>query len=189
MLLASFALYFMPLGLLAAYITAVTVHELGHFAILKLFGLNITSLKITLMGCVIEHCGTKSNTQKLMCAASGPLAGIVFAFACAHFAEIYSLQLFEIFAGFSLALSLFNLLPCRPLDGAAVVEAVLSYFFSENTVNKVVLMISLICCLLLLYYGFFYIKLGYGYGIIVAGVCLPGFILFEEGIVKIRNMR
>lgn len=189
MVLMALAFYFMPSVLFSAYLTAVAVHELGHIIFLKACKLRINSLNLRVNGCVIDHCGTERNNIKLLCSLAGPGMGLIFAFVCSGVSKAFDLAWLDIFAGFSLALSIFNLLPCIPLDGASVVDCLLSLFISAYAAKVLLLATSLVCGLGLIGFGIYITKYGYGYGLVAVGASLSGYILFEEGIVKIRKMR
>ena len=110
-LLLALALLILPLRWLLAVLLAGAVHELGHYAALRLCGVNVSDLRIGLDGTRMIV-GQMGRWQELFCALAGPLAGlglVLFArwiprtavCACMH--------------------STYNLLPVYPLDGGRAV--------------------------------------------------------------------
>lgn len=183
------AFYFVPTKLLAAYIAACTVHELGHLAVLKIHRVRIFSFSVELRGLVIEHGAIGSAIGELMCLLAGPTAGIMFAFLCSELSLKVHIQWLDICAALSLILSVFNLLPCVPLDGGKALRCLAEMCFSTATAEITTYITGLIVSLLLALSGLFFMRWGYGYGIAITGLCLLLSILCEEGIVKMPGMR
>ena len=95
--------------LLRALLTAAAIHELGHVLALYLCGAEVVQLRVELCGLCLVSTSLSSSREEALCALAGPLAGLLWAVAsAAHW---------PICAGFSLLLSLYNLLPALPLDG------------------------------------------------------------------------
>lgn len=100
--------------LLWAMLAAVAVHELGHFLALKLCGAGIVQLRMELCGLCLVHTAVSRRREEIFCTLAGPAAGLVWA----HAAVFWPMS-----AGFSLLLSIYNLLPALPLDGGRALLA------------------------------------------------------------------
>ena len=116
------ALYFcLDARELAALLLAAAAHELGHIAALRLCGARLGGLSADLAGPLLTARGALGRGRECICLAAGPAAGLLYAFAAACAGG----ALLSLSAGLSLALSAFNLLPARPLDGGRILEALL----------------------------------------------------------------
>lgn len=183
------AIYFVPFELLTAYIVACIIHEFSHIVALRINGVKIFSFQLELKGLVIEHENIDRASIELACILAGPAGGLVFAYFCSMFSRVISSQWFEICSAISLILSIFNLLPCKPLDGGKALGCMTGMIFPPKTSNTVSTVIGLVVSFLFLISGLYVFYCGYGYGVAAAGVCIVINILFEEGIVKINGLR
>lgn len=95
---------------------AAALHELGHLAALWLVGGHVAGLRLSALGAELRLAGPLSYRQELPAALAGPLTSVAAALLAAG-AGWY------LFAGVSLALGLFNLLPVYPLDGGRAVRS------------------------------------------------------------------
>ena len=118
------AVYFFDFRTLAALICAAAVHELGHIACLRAFGLKIAGLRAETQGLCIEYTGSAGSMVHAAAAAGGPAAGLALAYAASWAGA-------ELLSGVSLLLTLFNLLPVLPLDGGRIMRALLTALFGE----------------------------------------------------------
>ena len=155
------ALYFFMDGAdFLALMLAAAAHELGHLLALRLCGARIRGFAADLGGAVISRSGALSTAQELFCLAAGPGAGLLYALAASNTGR----GLLLCSAGMSLALSVFNLLPCPPLDGGRMTEAA----FGPRT--------AAICGLLtasaLFLTGFALLISGHGAALFLAGAIL-----------------
>ena len=120
LLLWALAVYLSPPGVLWTVLVPVLVHEAGHIAAIRLLGLKLTGLSIEAGGLEISYRGDREPRRELLIAAAGPLAGFLAAALFPALGERGRLA-----AGVSVLLSLFNLLPTRPLDGGRMAELLL----------------------------------------------------------------
>lgn len=188
-LLSAALLYFVPFELLAAYIISCLLHELCHLAAMFWFKVDILSFRIEARGFVIEHGKISSFCGELICILAGPFGGLLFSFLCSLLSVTLAFRWLELCAAISLILSVFNLLPCLPLDGGKALRCLLSLFLAEQTVNHALMLTGTAVSLFLAVYGLCFWSNGYGYGTAAAGFLLLFSILFEEGIVKTRALR
>lgn len=89
---------------------AAALHELGHLGALWLVGGRVRGLRLSALGAELLLDGPLSYRQELPVALAGPMVSVAAALLAAG-SHRY------LFAGLSLALGLFNLLPVYPLDG------------------------------------------------------------------------
>lgn len=95
---------------------AALCHELGHCAALRLAGNGVGRLKLSAVGAELTPRRPLSYAAELPTALAGPGASLLCAFLAARWG-------FFLFAGLSLALGLFNLLPIHPLDGSRALQS------------------------------------------------------------------
>ncbi len=112
------------------------IHEAGHLAILLISREKPKDIYITPFGMRIERCPDffLSFKREILCAFAGPFVNILawLIFKGSRFSEI------------NLTIGLFNLLPVTPLDGNKILENFLRLKFSQQTTDKISLIISCI---------------------------------------------
>lgn len=102
----------------------ILIHELGHILLLRLNGGSIGHVTLTFRGISIVPTGGGGGVFRCLGEIlAGPLFSFVFAFLFAGISPVT--------AGFSLLFGLFNLLPCRCLDGGRAVETALGAFCDD----------------------------------------------------------
>lgn len=116
--------------LLLPLAAAVAVHEAGHLCAIYALGGCVTAVKFNICGVCLEY-DTSGITysKELMCAISGPIAGMAAALAAVQFGN-------SVFVGVSLAFSVFNLLPVRPLDGGRAVFCIAANFLDLQAAER-----------------------------------------------------
>lgn len=113
-LLIALALLLLPLKWIVGVLLAALIHELGHYAALRLCGVEVSGMSVGIDGARI-CVGEMNRRQELLCAMAGPLAGIAL-FCLRHYVPR---------TGFcALIHSLYNLLPIYPLDGGRVLHCI-----------------------------------------------------------------
>lgn len=103
-------------GLLLPTALAAGCHELGHCAALKLLGNGPGRLRLSALGAELTPRRPLSYACQLPAALAGPAVSLLCAFLAARWG-------FFLFAGLSLALGVFNLLPIAPLDGGRALQS------------------------------------------------------------------
>lgn len=125
---------------------ALFLHETGHLLFLMLFRKTPRQFSLTPFGALMETPpeGTLSPLQSFFIALGGPLFSFLgCAFCLLGFRQAFlPLQFSLSFFRTNLLLFLFNLLPCLPLDGGRMLQAVLSRFLPGNSVQKALLSLS-----------------------------------------------
>lgn len=103
-------------AILLPCLLAASCHELGHCAALKLAGSGVAQLRLSGLGAELVPKRALSYAAELPTALAGPGVSLLCAFLAARWG-------FYLFAGLSLALGLFNLLPIHPLDGGRALHS------------------------------------------------------------------
>ena len=166
---------------LAALGLAVTAHELGHIAALRLVGARIRQFRAGLSGLCIVYAGRVGYAGQFFAALAGPLAGLGLAAACAALGGKYENGFLYMCAGLSAALSIFNLLPAPPLDGGRMLAAALCSFLPLRRAEAVMRTVCAASGAALLGAGVFFLLRGFGAALIIASVWL---MMAQPGIVK-----
>ena len=93
---------------------ASAVHELGHWAVLRALGAEVTGFRLSALGAVLEtDSGRLSYGGELAAVLAGPGANLLAALALTALGK----GCWPAAVGANLVLCVFNLLPIRPLDG------------------------------------------------------------------------
>ena len=151
------ALYFLlTLDEFMALMLACAAHELGHIAAIRLTGGRVSSLTANATGAVIARSASRSRTAEIVCAAAGPIAGLIYA----AFASGLGSDMLLLSAGLSLALSAYNALPALPLDGGRILECIAGHRAAA------------LCSAGVLLLGTVLAAGGYGLALVIAGAAL-----------------
>ena len=126
-LLLPAAMLMLPLRWVLAWVFAVTFHELGHYVALRFCRIPIFGVEITPIG-VRMHTGALCGREELLCALSGPMAGLLL---------IIPSRYLPYTAICAFVQAIFNLLPIYPLDGGRAFRVALKMLFvGEKTVAR-----------------------------------------------------
>ncbi len=153
------------------------IHESGHLAVLLLSHEKPKDIFITPFGMRIER--TEENLTKpsleILCAFAGPLVNILawLIFKGSKFSEI------------NLTIGLFNLLPCTPLDGNKILENFLKLKFSQETTDKISLIISCITIFPVAIAGFIILlESRYNFSLLLISFYMIFFIILKNTNIK-----
>ena len=173
---------------LIVFTSLIIIHELGHYITSIIFKYKVDKIIIYPYGGV-----TKLNTiintnitKDLVVAVSGII------FQTLYFIIIFFLYknniireyTYNLFLLYHKSLLIFNLLPIYPLDGAKIVNLILSKYFSFNIANYISIVISLITVIFFLYSDIY--ENNYSI-ILVIGVLMKNIYKFYKDISYIYN--
>ena len=140
-----------PLTVVAAILTAAALHELGHLAAMRYYGVSVKRFRLTALGAELDApaLARLSYGRELIIT----LAGVTVNLFCAILLALLGLRTWRewpfVFAGAHLVLAAFNLLPVVPLDGARALCLALSFFLGPTAGERVTAAVSLACSLAL----------------------------------------
>lgn len=128
-------------GMCAVAFFCCLVHEAGHIICLLILGEKPALIELSFYGIKLERRNASmSSGEEIAVYISGPAANFVFCilfFSLGIFSE--SLKT----AGFiSLFVGIFNLIPCRPLDGGNLLLSMFLRFFDEENAEKICFWVS-----------------------------------------------
>ncbi|MCD8353709.1 MAG: peptidase M50 [Clostridiales bacterium] len=104
---------------------AAALHEMGHVLCCRALGVPVRRLRLSLVGAELDLGGRcRSGAEECLVALAGPLVNLLT--AALALAPPLPGQSNYLFAGASLMLALFNLLPILPLDGSRILHGALS---------------------------------------------------------------
>lgn len=121
-LLFALMYFFDAIGVVTAMLPAALIHELGHVAALRLCHCRLTRVSIGLTGAELDYAPQTEGWRRLVCLLSGPIAGLLYAFAACSVGT----RFLNMSGTVSILLSAFNLLPILPLDGGRAIAAALT---------------------------------------------------------------
>ncbi len=105
----------LPLRWLLGWVLAIAVHELGHWLAVVICGGKVLSLS-AVPGGLDMVVAPMTGGQRFVCIICGPVIGITPVLLYGWFPEV---------AVFSFLLTVYNLIPVRPLDGGCLLELLL----------------------------------------------------------------
>ena len=133
-----------PSRFLFAFMIAATVHEVFHIAAITLLKIPIRSVHIGMRGMIIET-PSMYPKQELLCAAAGPLGGMLL---------LLFLREIPLIAMVGMIQSLYNLLPIYPTDGGRILRCITSMILSEKAADTLIYIIEILtqsailgCCI------------------------------------------
>ncbi len=126
-------------AVLACFLPAAALHELGHILAVWQCGGSVRRLRLSLVGAELVLDGRErlSYRQELWVAAAGPLTNLVTGVLAAQLWRSDHGEGLLLFAGASLVLGCFNLLPLEALDGGQMLCAALSGLGTPKAGEKI----------------------------------------------------
>lgn len=133
---------------LIAITSLLLIHELGHYTAAKLLKFKVLKIVIYPFGGItkINDLINKDINEEILVATSGVIFQFIFYLIIVYLNHIniirdYTLNIYTLYNN---QIIFFNLMPIYPLDGAKIINLLLSKFFNYNLSNKLTIMISLI---------------------------------------------
>lgn len=176
------AIYFLlDLETTLALLVPIVIHELGHLTVMQALRLSAHAMRVTVKGLQLEYGGYVSFAGLIAAAASGPAAGIIYAFAASWLGNRYANDYLLLSAGISTVLSLFNLLPVLPLDGGRILHTFAYCAAGRQFADKLIDICGFTVSVAMFALGAVLMWKGYGAGLEIAAIWL---LLAQSGIVK-----
>lgn len=140
--------------MIATILLVIIIHEMGHFALMKLFNYsNVKIFIVPLLGAYTTGIKQKvSQWQLSLIILAGPIPGIIIGVLLYFLNSNTENETIKMLSYSFILLNLFNCLPFHPLDGGRLIETM---FFKENHVIRLAFgIISIIGLLFLLLFSF-----------------------------------
>lgn len=156
-------LYFGWFNSVFYYVVVVTLHEFGHYLMIKYYGYNIDSLVFSLNGAGLKGNNNFKIKHELIISLAGPIVNIALIIVTIALWWMFPLSyLFtKEFLVCNIAVLCFNLLPIYPLDGGRIITALLvSKGINKNKIlrfNKYFCIVLGIILLILFIVSLFYL--------------------------------
>lgn len=146
-LLAEFAILLVLISLNKSLVIAfisILIHEIAHIIVAKRRGGKFNNLQVHIYGALAEftNIDEMSEGDKVAIYISGPISNFVIICIFTIINTITKNSVFESIISINIGLCIFNLLPAYPLDGARILEAVLSRKMLYKKVNKIIIRVS-----------------------------------------------
>ncbi|MUG46139.1 site-2 protease family protein [Paenibacillus woosongensis] len=168
----------------------VFIHEWGHVAAAKWFGVHVLSVQLLPFGgvAVMEDTAYLNAGREMIIALAGPLQnGLLI--GCAwllHAAGLWDGPYYDYFVQGNVLIALFNLLPVLPLDGGKIFQSLCSIILPYHLALVWSLRISLLFSLLLIGYALYPLFLQGG--MLQLNLLLIGLFLLYSNYVDYRNI-
>ena len=152
---------------------ACVLHELGHYAAIRLMGRDIKLIRLTAVGAEMVVAGPLSYWQEGLAALAGPAVNLVLALIFCSWPWAVG------FAGLNLVLAAFNLIPVGPLDGGRALNCTLSLLVGPERSERVMGWMGLVCTVCSILAGLLLAGQGAGLTLLLTAAWLGG-ALFKQ---------
>lgn len=127
--------------LLAALLPAALLHELAHYAVLRLCGVRTARFTLTGLGAslYVPELHRLSYGAELLSAAAGPLMNLLLWVLL----SLTGREELTLFAGAQMVLGVLNLLPVHPMDGGRILWLATAYLTEPYTADRVAAAVGL----------------------------------------------
>lgn len=122
----------------------ILIHEFSHILVAKMKGSKFNNLQFHIYGAKVELMDLEelTNKDKLIIYISGAMSNIIIMIVSAILFKYTNKEIFEILFKLNFGLAFFNLLPAYPLDGARIMEIILSRKITYKRAQKIISIIS-----------------------------------------------
>ncbi len=122
----------------------ILIHEFSHIIVAKLKGSRFNNLQFHIYGAKVELMDLEelTNKDKIIIYIAGAMANIIIMIVSGIISKHSSNEIFDILVNLNFSLAFFNLLPAYPLDGARVMEIILSRKITYKRTQKIISIIS-----------------------------------------------
>ena len=167
-------------GVACIGILAAALHETGHLAVMRAFGVQPSKIRFTPVGIdIIKSCCVNRSYQRdALISFAGSGANI----AAASFFYLFCHSMVHPFILANVVLAVFNLLPIEPLDGGQALYSMLCMKLSTDQAAKIVSITSFMILAPLAALGFIVLFRSPGnFYLLVVSVYLISLLLFKNG--------
>jgi len=173
---------------LLIFTSIIIIHELGHYITAKINKLNVEKIIIYPYGGLVKMnnlINTNIN-KELIVAISGITFQTIYYILIVFIYNngLIREYIFNLFTMYHANILIFNILPIHPLDGAKVLNLILSKIIPFNLANKLNIIISIITLIILIfinYYEFNYTT------ILIIGIILENIKKYYKQLKYIFN--
>lgn len=162
-------------------IVACMLHELGHYAVIRLMGGDIKLIRLTAIGAEMVVERPLSYWQEGLAALAGPGANLMLAL-------VFCTQRWGLtFAGLNLVLACFNLLPIGRMDGGRALYCTLALLTSPACAARVGEWLDTIFTAVLVISGLILARAGGTITLLLVALWLAGLCLKIDSLERLRN--
>lgn len=160
--------------------SVVTIHELAHIAVAKLYGAKLSKIIIYPIGemAIIENLFLVKPLKRIAIICAGPAINITLGFL---FMALGNNSIFKFISMTNFSIAIFNSLPIYPLDGGRLIHLILSASIGILNSNEVVIFISKLFIIVITLIGIIQVILyPFNISLICLGMYLKSSIKKEE---------
>jgi len=137
-ILLAFALILIPVPWVTAWLTAMIIHESGHYFAIRLCRERVISVTLGMQGTSMLT-DPMSDRKEILCALAGPLSGLLLLLFFRFIPRIAVCALFQ---------ALYNLLPVYPLDGGRALRGLFRQCMPRQKADKLMELIRKVILLM-----------------------------------------
>lgn len=166
-------------GVGAIALLCCLIHEAGHIICLLVLGEKPKKIEMSFYGIKLERYPMSAQTTAgdLIVYISGPAANFIFSAILFLLSNFY--ESLRDAAIISLCIGVFNLIPCKPLDGGNILYALLCRNTKQKTADKICLVVSMIILVPLIIAGIYFLKDNGNITLLAVAVYVAAANLFE----------
>ena len=141
-------IYFGWFNNISYYVIVVTLHEFGHYALIKHYGYNVDSLVFSLSGAGIRGNNNFKERHEILISIAGPLVNLALIIITIALWWIFPLSYLytQDFLIANIVVMIFNLIPIYPLDGGRILSA---FLIKKGVKRSKILKFNQVLCIVL----------------------------------------